>query len=430
MTVEIEQERIPMSQREMHRYHTLRLVLEHRLTGAEAAASLALSERHTWWLLARLRTEGRHALVHGNRGRPSGRRLPAATQQQILLLARGQYAGLNTTHLTEKRQAEGLPVSRATVHRLLRAAGVARPRQRRPPRHRSRRPRKAQAGLLVLWDGSPHAWLEDRGPYCSLVGALDDATGWLLPGAAFVPEEDTVSYLRLLHTLVGTCGIPLALYMDCHGIFRRNDAAWTLEEELRGRQDPTQVGRALAALGIEPIYALSPQAKGRIERLWGTLQDRLVAELRLAGVATLPAANAFLPPFTAQFNARFGRPAADPLPAWRPVPRGLDLERLCSLYTEATVLNDNTVRTQGTLIQIPPGPGGRGYAKARVEVRQLLDGTWRVYYHDRLIASHAGAGGPPQQSLRRRRYRAGPARQLGASPSPGGSRGPAAPTTL
>lgn len=405
-----EQELILMTQRELHRYHTLRLVLEGRITGAEAATSLRLSERHIWWLLARLREEGRRALAHGNRGRPSGRRLPAALRERILTLARGPYVGLNTTHLTEKLQAEGLPVSRVTVHRLLRAAGVPGPRHRRPPRHRARRPRKARAGLLVLWDGSPHAWLEARGPAGCLVAALDDAAGQLLPGAHFGPAEDTVSYLRLLHTLVAACGIPVALYMDRHGIFRRNDTAWTLAEELRGRQDPTQVGRALEALGITAIYALSPQAKGRIERLWGTLQDRLVAELRLAGIDTLAAANAFLPAFTQQFNARFARPPADPAPAWRPVPRGLDLDRICSLYTEATVLNDNTVRTQGTLLHIPPGPGGRGYAKAHVEVRQLLDGSWRIYYHERLIATQAALLGPPQQSLRRRRYSPGPSR--------------------
>jgi len=394
-----------MSQRDLHRYHTLRLVRERRLTGAQAAASLGLTERHIWWLLARLREQGRTALVHGNRDRPSGRRLPKPTQQQILTFARGPYAGLNTTHLTEKLQAEhGLTVSRATVHRLLRAAGVARPRHRRPPRHRARRPRKAQAGHLVLWDGSPHAWLEARGPRCCLVGALDDATGALLPGAACVPAEATGSYLRLLRTLVGTCGIPGALYMDRHGIFRRNDDAWTLAEELQGRQEPTQVGRALAALGIEAIYALSPQAKGRIERLWGTLQDRLVAELRLAGLTTLAAATAFLPAFTGAFNARFARPPADTVPAWRPVPRGLDLARVCSLYTAATVLNDNTVRTQGLILQIPPGPGGRGYAQARVEVRQLLDGTWRIYHQDRLLATLVAPTGPPQHSLRRRRY--------------------------
>ncbi len=204
-----EHELLPMRQRELHRYHTLCLVLERRITGAQAAVSLALSERHVWWLLARLRTDGQPALVHGNRGRPSGRRLPEPTQAQILTLAQGRYAGLNTAHLTEKLRAEaGLCVSRPTVHRRRRGAGVARPRRRR-------RPRKAQAGLLVLWDGSPHAWLEERGPYCSLVGAMDDATGALLPGATFGPEEDTVSYLRLLHTLVGTCGIPVALYM-CH----------------------------------------------------------------------------------------------------------------------------------------------------------------------------------------------------------------------
>ncbi len=409
-----EQELIPMSQRELHRYHTLRLVPEGRITGAQAAASLCLSERHVWWLLARLRQKGRRALVHGNRGRPSGRRFPVALRERILTLARGEYAGLNTTHLTEKLHEEvGLAVSRVTVHRLLRAAGVPRPRRRRPPRHRAWRPRKAQAGLLVLWDGSPHAWLEGRGPACCLVAALDDAPGRLLPGARFVPAEDTGSYLRLLKTLVATCGIPVALYMDRHTIFRRNDDSWTLAEQLRGRQDPTQVGRALEALGIEAIYALSPQAKGRIERLWGTLQDRLVAELRLAGIATLAAANTFLPAFTQQFNARFARPPADSVPAWRPLPRGLDLERICSLYSEATVLNDNTVRTQGTILQIPPGPGGRGYAQARVEVRQLLDGSWRIYYHDRLIATPAAVLGPPQHSFRRRRYRRAPPRAIG-----------------
>lgn len=403
---------IPMRQHELQRYHTLHLVLEHRLTGAEAAQQLGLSLRHVRRLLARVRQAGRRGIIHGNRGRPSCRRLAEGTREQILTLARKTYAGLNTTHLTEKLQAEGLAVSRVTVHRVLRTAGVARPRHRRPPRHRARRERKAQAGLLVLWDGSPHAWLETRGPRCCLVGALDDATGHLLPGALFVPAEDTGSYLRVLRTVVGTCGIPVALYMDRHGIFQRHDAAWTLAEELRGAQEPTQVGRALAALGIEAIFALSPQAKGRIERLWGPLPDRLVAELRLAGITTLAAANAFLPGFTVRFNARFGQPAADPVAAWRPVPRGLDLERICSFYTAATVLNDNTVRTQGRVLQIPPGPGGRGYAKARVEVRQLLDGSWRIYHHDRLLATQAALAGPPVRSLRRRHYD-GPSRRRG-----------------
>ncbi len=268
----------------------------------------------------------------------------------------------------------------------------------------------------MLWDGSPHAWLQARGPRCCLVGALDDATGALLPGVRFTPEEDTVSYLHLLAMLVTRCGIPGALYMDRHGTFCRTDAHWSLAEELAGRQEPTQVGRALAALGIQPIHALRPQAKGRIERLWGTLQDRLVSELRLAGIDTLAAANAFLPAFTRAFNARFARPPAYAVPAWRPLPRGLDLARICSLYTEATVLNDNTVRTNQVILQIPPGPGGRGYAKARVEVRQLLDGTWRVYYQDQLIATQAAPANPPTHTLRRRHDRRTP-----SAPAPPGS---------
>jgi hypothetical protein len=148
---------------------------------------------------------------------------------------------------------------------------------------------------------------------------MDDATSQLLPGATLAPAEATLVYLHLLRALVTRCGIPGAIYMDRHSLFRRNDDAWTVAEPLRGRQDPTHVGRALDTLGIQAIDALSPQAKGRIERLWGTLQDRLVAELRLAGISTLPAANRFLAGFCAPCNTRFARPAAETQPAWRPV---------------------------------------------------------------------------------------------------------------
>jgi hypothetical protein len=375
-----------------------------QITTAQAAEALGLTTRQVRRLRAGLRCAGPAALIHGNRGHRSSRRLPDGLRTQLLALARGRYAGLNDHHLTEKLTAvEGIAVSRATVQRVLRAAGVVSPRRRRPPRHRSRRPRRAQAGLLLQLDGSPFAWFGPTQPICSLLGAIDDATGAVLAGT-FRAQEDAAGYLRLLHTLGRTVGLPAAVYTDGHGIFVRHDTHWTLAEELQGVQDPTQVGRALQALGIHHIVADSPQAKGRIERLWNTLQDRLVAELRLAGIATLAEANAFLPGFTGRFNARFARAAADTTPAWRPVPRGLDLDRICSLYTAATVLNDNTVRIQGTVLQIPAGPGGRGYAKARVEVRQLLDGSWRVYHHDRLLVRVTATAGPPVRSLRQRRY--------------------------
>jgi hypothetical protein len=201
-------------------------------------------------------------------------------------------------------------------------------------------------------------------------------------------------------------GIPLAIYMDRHGIFRRNDEHWTVEEQLAGEQTPTQVGQALRALGIEPIFALSPQAKGRVERLFNTLQDRLVQELRLAGITTAEDATIFVNgSFKADFNARFAKPAHESQAAWRPLAKELDVDRICSFRYEATVGNDNAVRLGGMILDIPAGPRRRGYAKARVEVRQLIDGRWRVYYQNQLLLETT----PPvvQAPLRtlRRRYR-------------------------
>jgi hypothetical protein len=182
-------------------------------------------------------------------------------------------------------------------------------------------------------------------------------------------------------------GLPLSAYMDQHGSLKRNDGYWTLEEELRGEQEPTHVGRALKTLGIEIIYALSPQAKGRVERLWGTLQDRLCSELRLAKAATVEEANQVLESYRPEFNARFAVPARETASAWRAVRKTLDVKRACSFFYEATVYNDNTAHIGGHIIDIPPGPGGRSYAKARVEVRQLLDGSWRIYHDDCIIAT-------------------------------------------
>ena len=181
---------------------------------------------------------------------------------------------------------------------------------------------------------------------------------------------------------------------------------WVFRMSTKGQrgEDSTQVGRALKSLEIEVIYALSPQAKGRVERLWGTLQDRLVSELRLAGATTASEANAVLEWFRPDFNRRFAVSPVNPASAWRAVRRGTDLERMCSFYYEATVLNDNTVHLGGVVvIDIPPGPRKRSYAKERVEVRQLLDGSWRVYLGDALIAIAAATTTGELRALRRRR---------------------------
>ena len=238
-----------------------------------------------------------------------------------------------------------------------------------------------------------------------LMGAVDDATGELLAGAHFVEQEYAAGYLKVLKAMVADKGVPWSAYMDQHGSLKRNDEHWTLEEELRGEQEPTQVGRALRSLAIEVIYALSPQAKGRVERLWGTLQDRLVSELRLAKVCTGAQANVVLERFRPEYHRRFGLPAADPTSAWRAVRRGIDLDRECSFHYEATVLNDNTVRLGGTVIDVPPGPHKRSYARSRVEVCQLLDGSWRVYLGDAVIATKAPTTTAELRTIKRRRRR-------------------------
>jgi hypothetical protein len=386
------------------RLHVLTLLEGKRISLGQAAEALGVTPRQVRRLRVRLRREGPAALSHGNRGRRAAHRLPAELRTQIVTLARGRYAGLNDVHLTEKLiTVEGLAVSRATVQRVLRAAGRVSPRRRRPPRHRSRRPRRAQAGLLLQLDGSPFAWFGPTQPACTLLAAIDDATGAVL-AATFRAQEDAAGYLELLRTLGRAVGLPAAVYTDAHGIFVRHDAHWTLAEELQGFQDPPQVGRALQALGIHHLVAESPQAKGRIERLWNTFQDRLVAELRLAGITTRPAGNGFLvTTFLPAFNAQFAVPPAVAASAYQPVPRGVDLERVCAFHYARQVAHDNTVRVEDVVLQLAPGPHRRSYARAQADVVQCLDGSWRVYVGDRLVVSTPAPPDPGQLRARKRR---------------------------
>jgi hypothetical protein len=395
-----------MSERQWKRWEAVARLGAGKLTTAEAARVLQLSVRQVRRIRRAVERAGRAGVQHGNRGHAPGNALRGAIPARLLRLRRTKYRDFNDQHFTEKLAAETPPlvVSVRTVRRVLRAAGIAAMRQRRPPKHRRRRERKAQAGLMLLWDGSRHDWLEGRGPWLCLVAAIDDATGTLLPGAHFVEQECAAGYLRVLREIVATHGVPWSLYLDQHGALKRNDDHWTLAEELRGAQDPTQVGQALQALGIEAIYALSPQAKGRVERLWGTLQDRLVSELRLAGAPTAAAANAVLARYAPQHNARFAVAAQDAALAWRPLRREVDLDRLCSFRYDATVRKDNTVRLSGLVLDIPPGPRRRSYADRRVTVHQLLDASWRVYDGPTLIATAAPTAHGELRARRRRKH--------------------------
>jgi len=359
-----------------------------KITLGEAAKKIGVSYRQAKRIRRALRIKGVKGIIHGNTGRIPWNRTADCIRQRVIEFSRELYRDFNDMHFTEKlSEDQKIELSRETVRTLRRRVGIEPKRRRRAPRHRKRRERKAQEGAMVLWDGSPHHWLGPDQPACCLMAAIDDATGKLLV-ARFFPFEGSSGYLWLLRELVKRHGIPLVMYHDRHGSLHRNDSHWSLEEQLAGRQEPTQVGLALEALGIESIAALSPQAKGRIERLFGTLQDRLIAELGLEGVQSLEAANRFLKVFIPRFNRRFAVCPRESEKAWRKVPLELDLDRMISFRYRSVVGNDNSVRIGGLILDLPPGPHRRSYAKAHVEVRQLLDGSWRVYYQDQLIAKH------------------------------------------
>jgi transposase len=397
-------DQILMSQRQLQRFRVMSLVEAGKITLGEAAEKIGRSYRQAKRIWKRVKEKGAEGLLHGNCGRFPSNRIPDALKDRIEALSRQKYGMFNDRHFWEELlEKEGVVIGRETVRKMRREAGIEPKRKRRPKKHRKRRERKAQEGWMVLWDGSPHPWFGPHHPPCCLMVALDDATGAIL-AARFFPFEGTQGYLWLLRQIVRRYGIPLSIYQDRHGALKRNDNHWTLEEELAGRQEPTQVGHALSALAIQPIFALSPQAKGRIERLFGTLQDRLAAELDLAKVTTPKQGNAFLPTFVRRFNRRFAVAARQSEKAWRPAPKTLDIDRAISFHYPVKVGLDNTVRLGDLLVDIPAGPHGRSYAKAGVEVRQLLNGAWRVYYQDRIIAQHPSTSlREPIRALRRNR---------------------------
>lgn len=369
-----------MSHTEQRRTWVLARLLSGELTRAEAAELLGLTERSIRRLRARLGCEGPAGLVHGNRGRVSPRRLPDAVRERILELAADEYAGLNDSHLAELlAEREGIAIGRSSLQRLLREAGRPSPRKRRSPRHRSRRDRMPREGLLLQTDGSRHDWLEGRGPWLTLVGYIDDATG-RVTGATFRDQEDSAGYLEALTATISRYGIPGAIYHDRHTIFEPAESEpLTLEEQLVDSRIPTQLGRTFLELGIGSVRARSPQGKGRVERLWGTLQDRLVAELRIAGVVDRDGANTFLARYLARHNRRFMVPPADPEPAWRRLPPGTRLERICCFKYRRTVARDGTVRAGATTLQLPARANGRSRAGQQVELHVRLDGRLVVW---------------------------------------------------
>jgi transposase len=400
---------VTLSLREQKRLQVISDVQAGRRSVAEAATLLRLSQRQVRRLRAGFAEQGAAALAHGNRGRASQHRLPQALRQQILSLASGPYAACNDSHLRELLALrEGILVSRATIQRLRRGAGQKPKQRRRPPRHRSRRERRPQEGMLLQVDGSPHHWLGEGESRLSLLAAVDDATG-KIAGAVFREQEDAQGYFLLLAQILKRHGIPLDLYHDRHSIFQVNQDKESIEDQLAGRVQTSQFGRALDELGIGAIAAHSPEAKGRVERLWRTLQDRLPVELALANVCDLPGANRFLQAYIERYNASFGVEAEEPGLAYRPLPAGTDLDHILSFRYQRVVARDNTLRLGERLVQIPPGPGRRSYFKARVWVHEFSDGGIGVWYQEQWLVKLK----PGQDSRVRARKRQAPQPERG-----------------
>ena len=315
---------IAMSERDLQRIEVLSRVVERRMTIVSAAHVLALSPRQVRRLLERLQSDGAAAIRHKARGRPSNHRISGGVRDYALAIVRERYADFGPTLAAEKlAEQHGLRVSRETLRQWMAEAGLWLTRKQRRTFHQPRLRREAY-GELVQIDGSDHRWFEDRGEPCSLLVFIDDATGKLMQ-LRFVRSESAFSYFEALELYLQSHGCPVAFYSDKHSVFR------VARQEARNGQGMTQFGRALSELNIEILCANSSQAKGRVERANRTLQDRLVKELRLAGVATMDEGNAFLPGFIERYNARFARIPARPTDLHQPLnlPPGRLREILC-----------------------------------------------------------------------------------------------------
>ena len=379
----METERIALNQRERDRLRVLHEIRGKQITQIEAARRLKISDRHIRRLLVGLGKRGDRALLHGLHGRPSNRRLAARFEQQILRRVRERYADFGPTLAAEHLAQEGLLVSRETLRKWMVKASLWRPRAQRLKTIHVWRERRASFGELVMQDSSPFRWLEERGPACQLIAVIDDATSRFY--ARFTEHDTTEENLRTLREWLRRYGRPVAHYTDKNSIFRRSDAM-LLREQLRGEKARSHFGRALGELGIEWIAAHSPQAKGRIERLFATLQDRLVKEMRLAGIDNLAAANHFLEMrFLPAWERRFTVAPRSPRNAHRRLDAQQRLEEILSVRVGRQVADDHTVSWNGQRWGVPREEVCAGLRGAQVEIERRLDGSHWLRFRGRYL---------------------------------------------
>lgn len=373
-----------MSKRERDRSHVVRQAMECGLSQQEAAERLGIGVRQFKRLVRAWKQDGASGLVSRQRGHPSHNRLEAEQRTRIAALLAEKYEDFGPTLASEKlRELEGIAVSRETVRHMQIGAGLWKPKRRRARRVFQTRQRRPRYGELVQIDGSPHAWFEDRGPRCTLIVFIDDATSRLM-ALRFVPSETTRSYLETLRDYILNHGRPLALYSDRHGIFRVN------AKEAESGDGKTEFGRVVERLEIASIQAGTPQAKGRVERSNQTLQDRLVKEMRLRNISSMEAGNTFAASFIAFWNERFAVPPRDAKPAHRPwTDTAAVLEDALARREERTLSKALTFSTAGTKYCMKTNGPGTALRGAKVTLYHFVSGGMAVHYKDRVLPATA-----------------------------------------
>jgi transposase len=341
-----------MTKKELVRVHVIKSLIEDKMTSRDAAEVLSLSERQIKRLKAGVKKDGEVFVIHKNRGRKPKHTIPGEIREKIVFLARNKYKGVNYTHLAELlEERESITISQSSVSRILKAKGIKSPRKHRPPKPHRTRERKPQEGLLLQMDASPYEWIP--GIKCSLHGAIDDARG-NITGLYFCENECLNGYFEVKRQTILEYGIPISIYVDRHTIFKApSNARLTIYDELEGKTLAyTQFSRAMQELSVGMVYAYSPQAKGRIERLWETLQDRLALELRLAGIKSIKEANAFLPGFIKRFNAHFAVVPREPQSAYRPLGEDINIDYILCRKETRKASQGSTFSFGGQIYQL------------------------------------------------------------------------------
>jgi len=373
-----------LTMKEVNRLRVLQGYMDGKISMEEASRILKRRPRSVYRMIAKLRRNGPEGVLHGNRNKPCPRRIPELLRNKLMELAQGKYRDINDTHLCEiLREAEGIVIGRETLRGILRKGGILPKRKVKRRKYRRHRERKEAFGMMLQIDASPHDWLEGRGPWLTLVGAKDDATGYVW--AHFEEAETTWGYLDLMAEVLTSHGVPLSLYADRHSIFHTTREP-TIIEQLNDVLPLTQFARAMEDLGISLIKAWTPQAKGRIERQWETFQDRLVVTLRLAKANTLHQAREVLKRFLKDYNQRFCVVPKQAAAVFRKAPPKTVLQKIFCLKETRRVKKDHTVSFDGLVLQIPFCKRYPCMADGRVDVRQYRDGHIEIAYRDYVVA--------------------------------------------